>query len=235
LLENKALSVILRLLSMAVLCCGLLASRPLLGAISLNPAASSIIDPMAGHGDLLDAVAERAARNGQQLAQIHGVEIDPPTAVLCRERMEGWRHRVGNLAIRAGDAFDPRLAQTYLVEGYDLVIANPPYVRYQTLAAQNGNIPQLSPDEIRRPAPRGPKVRQYRNFGMLQHFIELLTIHFQGLVYGRQRRLAIATSSGISEMFCRNPVLLSALFACPNERHLAPIHFARIKSTTQVF
>ena len=122
----------------------------LLGAISLSPAASSVIDPMAGHGDLLDAVAERAARNGQQLAHIHGVEIDPPTAVLCRERMEGWRHRFGNLAIRAGDAFDPRLAQTYLAEGYDLVIANPPYVRYQTLAAQNGNIPQLSPDEIRR-------------------------------------------------------------------------------------
>jgi hypothetical protein len=72
-----------------------------------------------------------------------------------------------------------------------------------------------------RSAPCRPEIRQHRNFCILQHFIELLTIYFQRFAYRRQRGFTVATPAVIGQMFCRNPVLLSALFAASNERHLA--------------
>lgn len=122
----------------------------LLAAIAYESNFRTAIDPMAGHGDLLDAVAERAVRNNLHLNHLHGVEIDPPIAEIARVRMEAWFDQIDETAIHIGDAFDPCTSRLYLPHGYDLVIANPPYVRYQTLALQNGNVPQLSPDKIRR-------------------------------------------------------------------------------------
>jgi len=128
---------------------GLPLSR-LLAAVAIDNAVSTVIDPMAGHGDLLDAVAERAALGNNHMERLQAIEIDPPTAEVCRLRLRIWDHLVNDLLVDDGDAFDPRAASAYLAKGYDLVITNPPYVRYQTLAAQNIDIPQLSPDSIRR-------------------------------------------------------------------------------------
>ncbi|HEY1903058.1 MAG TPA: N-6 DNA methylase [Terracidiphilus sp.] len=128
---------------------GLPLSR-LLAAVAISDTVSTVIDPMAGHGDLLDAVAERAALNKNHMNRIQAIEIDPATAEMCRRRLGVWDRQADELLIDEGDAFDPRAAHTYLAKGYDLVITNPPYVRYQTLAAQNGDIPQLSPEMIRR-------------------------------------------------------------------------------------
>ncbi len=124
----------------------------LLAAVALDPEASTVIDPMSGHGDLLDAVIEHAARRGQALTRIEGVEIDPHTAAMCRERLGSWGERCGEdaVTIRQGDAFDPAVARGYRSDGYDLVITNPPYVRYQSLADRNGREHLRSPDEIRR-------------------------------------------------------------------------------------
>jgi hypothetical protein len=128
---------------------GLPLSR-LLAAVALDDDSSTVIDPMAGHGDILDAVAERAARKNTRLERLEGIEIDPPTAEMSRKRLDIWRPLVEYLSIRTGNAFDAGAASAYLTNGYDLVITNPPYVRYQTLAIQNDDVPQLSPDEIRR-------------------------------------------------------------------------------------
>src|ERR1019366_1052451 len=100
---------------------GLPLSR-LLAAIAINDSASTVIDPMAGHGDLLDAVAERTALDNSRIERLQAVEIDPPTAEMCRRRLENWHDLVDALLIDAGDAFDPRSASTYLPNGYDLVI-----------------------------------------------------------------------------------------------------------------
>lgn len=127
---------------------GLPLSR-LLSALAISDPVSTVIDPMAGHGDLLDAVAERVALNNNHLKRLQAIEIDPPTAEMCRRRLGMWDQLADELLIEARDAFDPVAAHTYLSNGYDLVITNPPYVRYQTLAAQNGDIPQLSPELIR--------------------------------------------------------------------------------------
>jgi type I restriction-modification system DNA methylase subunit len=127
---------------------GLPLSR-LLAAIALEVEANTVIDPMAGHGDLLDAAVERAARQCRRLECLEGVEIDPLTADVCRQRLENWHSLVASLHIRAGDAFSAAASREYLTEGYAVVITNPPYVRYQTLATQDGSVAQLSPDRIR--------------------------------------------------------------------------------------
>jgi len=128
---------------------GLPLSR-LLAAVALDGNATTVIDPMAGHGDLLDAVAERAAGRNLRLVRLQAVEIDTPTAAVCRQRLEVWEDLADVVSVRPGDAFDPSAAREYSATGYDLVITNPPYVRYQTLAAQNGDAPQLASDIRRR-------------------------------------------------------------------------------------
>ncbi|MFC3119828.1 N-6 DNA methylase [Jhaorihella thermophila] len=93
-----------------------------------------VLDPMAGHGDLLDAVHEAAARVGATLSRIDGIEIDPATAEFCEYRLRTLAGP-GDAAPRiiCGDAFDRRSYEGLGVEPYDLVITNPPYVRYQSL------------------------------------------------------------------------------------------------------
>ena len=78
----------------------------------------SIIDPMAGTGDLLNAAMLRALPT----TIIRGIEIDEPIAELCKKRLP-------NAEIICGDAFKNKKLITS--NGWDLVITNPPYVRYQ--------------------------------------------------------------------------------------------------------
>ena len=79
---------------------------------------TSAVDPMAGIGDLLCAARRRAAPGARFL----GVEIDGPVAEQCAENLPGCQ-------IEHADAFS---CESILTEnGWDLVIANPPYVRYQ--------------------------------------------------------------------------------------------------------
>src|SRR5687767_10965325 len=103
----------------------------LLASIALDEEAVTAIDPMAGHGDLLDAVLECSSRRGASLAQVSGVEIDRLTVEMCLRRLEGWRGDLGAdaIVIRARDAFGREASAEYANKGYDLVITNPPYVR----------------------------------------------------------------------------------------------------------
>lgn len=110
----------------------------LLAHLALDADTASALDPMAGHGDLLDATWEAASERGIALQHLHGIEIDPATASTCRDRL-GCLTSAGDapsLHILAGDAFDPASARALPLRAYDLVITNPPYVRYQS---RNGN------------------------------------------------------------------------------------------------
>lgn len=89
---------------------------------------SSIIDPMAGKGDLLSAVATKVSKS----AKILGVEIDKPVAVACQKRLS-------QADIICEDAFQSKAVITE--KGWDLVITNPPYVRYQLQNDDNSVMP----------------------------------------------------------------------------------------------
>ncbi len=87
---------------------------------------------MAGHGDLLDALWLAATERGVALATLEGIEIDPDTARLCRKRLDTI---VGGSSptrvVLTGNAFDERQLHELSAATYDLVITNPPFVRFQ--------------------------------------------------------------------------------------------------------
>lgn len=110
----------------------------LLAHIAFNPDARAVIDPMAGHGDLLDAATLTAQARGARLDQLDGIELDPETAAFCGRRTGALQASSAVAAARivTGSAFDPAIVAALDAPGYDLVITNPPYVRYQS---QNGS------------------------------------------------------------------------------------------------
>ena len=79
---------------------------------------SSVIDPMAGEGDLLRAATNRAGEN----TTFVGIEIDPDVAAICKKQVPA-------ASVVVEDAF--RSPAVVRKEGFDIVVANPPYVRYQ--------------------------------------------------------------------------------------------------------
>jgi len=117
---------------------GLPLSR-ILAALSINKDCKSVIDPMAGHGDLLDAVLERCLIKGNKLHRVDAIEVDSAIANFCSERVKVWQseYQDTKLTVNESSAFDSDLINTLPSSGYDLVITNPPYVRYQTIS-ENG-------------------------------------------------------------------------------------------------
>ena len=85
--------------------------------------ARSVVDPMAGTGDMLAAV--RASGGGQ--AQLMGIEIDPRVVSICMDRFQD----TAGTNVHRGDAFVEATWSLRMADGWDLVITNPPYVRYQ--------------------------------------------------------------------------------------------------------
>ena len=113
----------------------------LLAHLALHSGTATVLDPMAGHGDLLDAVWETSIEQNIAISRLDGIEIDEPTAVACRERL---RQVVGTKTcpeqrIVCGSAFDPGVVGQLIGGGYDLVITNPPFVRYQVRKVRNGD------------------------------------------------------------------------------------------------
>lgn len=105
----------------------------LLAHLALREDTRTVLDPMAGTGDLLDATWEAALERGLALERLDGVEIHPPTAGVCRNRMKALLAATEGPAsdIVAGSAFDQAALGQLAASQYDLVITNPPYVRLQ--------------------------------------------------------------------------------------------------------
>ena len=113
-----------------------------LAALCDAPSACSILDPMAGSGDMFVACSQIGAAP----SLIGGIELDPAAAILCGRRSEGL---AADVRIVTGSAFDERTWQT-LPDAWDLVIANPPYVRYQAQSETSiGQVAVPSAQEVR--------------------------------------------------------------------------------------
>ena len=93
----------------------------------------TVVDPMAGIGDMLASVQDRTSS-----PEMLGVEIDGIVARDCAAR-------IPNATIVTGDAF--KASELITAEGWDLVITNPPYVRYQLQDGDDDTMP--SAQEIR--------------------------------------------------------------------------------------
>lgn len=112
----------------------------LLSHLALDAKTKTVLDPMAGHGDLLDATLEAAGEQGIKLRNLDGIELDDATAVMCRQRLSDilGKSNVAQTLALTGDAFEPRSIGSLSHKKYDLVITNPPYVRYQEQRGING-------------------------------------------------------------------------------------------------
>lgn len=102
----------------------------LLAGLTNVQQARSIIDPMVGSGDLLQACLELGAKPELMV----GIELDDRAASFAVRRLPG-------ACVIAGDAFAPNTIASLPNLSYDLVIANPPYVRYQDGSKADGEIP----------------------------------------------------------------------------------------------
>jgi hypothetical protein len=101
---------------------------------------ASIIDPMAGTGDMLVA----ARRAGAREARLAGVEIDPVAATTCESQAMLQAATIINR-----DAFDSACYEE-LGWHWDLVVTNPPYVRYQhSQRTEFDDLMVPSPDDVR--------------------------------------------------------------------------------------
>lgn len=99
----------------------------LLAALAHREGIRSVIDPMAGRGDMLAAAGELLPH----CRQLHGIEIDPVARRECSKVLIPFS--TPDSQCLCGSAFDPEQVKQLNSEGYDLVITNPPYVRYQSL------------------------------------------------------------------------------------------------------
>lgn len=91
-----------------------------LAALADVRAHHSVIDPMAGSGDMLEA-----ARQVGGASDLTAVEIDPCAAERCQARF------ASPIDLRVADAFETTTWASDTDRAWDVVITNPPYVRYQ--------------------------------------------------------------------------------------------------------
>ena len=116
----------------------------LLAHLCVGQDSRTVLDPMAGHGDLLDAVWEATQERGISVARLDGIEIEDTTAVVCRNRLAAilGHDSPAKSTVLGVNAFDPATISSLPATKYDLVITNPPYVRYQE---RNGSGSSVDP------------------------------------------------------------------------------------------
>ena len=98
----------------------------LLAALAGAETAKTIIDPMVGSADLLHSCLSV----GAEPDLLFGLDIDPMAVAQARAALHGVR---GSQLVTA-DAFSTELPS----EQFDLVITNPPYIRYQSKGEVDG-------------------------------------------------------------------------------------------------
>lgn len=98
----------------------------LLAALAGAESAKTIIDPMVGSADLLRA----CLAIGAEPDLLFGLDLDPLAVEQARTSLDG----VTGAKLVVGDAFSVRLPS----EQFDLVITNPPYIRYQSKGEVDG-------------------------------------------------------------------------------------------------
>jgi len=99
------------------------------------PGTLRVLDPAVGHGELILAVAGAL---GDRPAEFHGFDTDAEALRSARRRL-GHHGHGRPISLRRRDflslAETPGTGDAQIRAGYDLVIANPPYVRTQVLGA----------------------------------------------------------------------------------------------------
>lgn len=104
--------------------------------------AKHIIDPMCGIGDMF----LRYIKDFQSATNLTGVEIDAEVYDVLQRKIGHFP----SIQLLNGNAFNNEILKQLMPQGYDLVITNPPYIRYQTINKFEQDYPStLNINEIR--------------------------------------------------------------------------------------
>lgn len=91
----------------------------------------TVIDPMAGTGNMIAPLLKL----GHDPFKVYGIEIDPVAGGVCNERLKLPNFVINN----AFNKVSYGKFASNCKEGWDVVITNPPYVRYQSMASDEKN------------------------------------------------------------------------------------------------
>ncbi len=152
----------------------------LISMLPQNLSIKSIIDPMVGKGDLLKA----AYAKYPQADVVLGIDIDGDVRERCS-------NAVPEAEILIKDVF--KSDEVEITDGWDLVITNPPYIRYQTLKSN----PEIG-------LPDGKELRD----GLINHILSTK------LLDDRERWLYLEISrsySGLSDMAVPSWILCASI------------------------
>lgn len=97
-----------------------------------------ILDPAIGHGELLISLLEKLEANKTISVEVYGFETDPSAIAIATSRIQ---QQFPDISIY----FEPDSFLEYVREhvgpgSYDLIIANPPYVRTQIMGASQSQL-----------------------------------------------------------------------------------------------
>lgn len=112
----------------------------LLVALASSKKTETVIDPMCGTGDMLKAAADINPNH-----KFSGIDIDGLILKEAEERLKSFPY----VYLIEGNAFNLHYLKKLERINFDLVITNPPYVRYQSLASEDNDI-----------APDGAQIRK---------------------------------------------------------------------------
>lgn len=159
----------------------------LLANLCKSDAALSVIDPMCGSGDMIFACSSQNEGDCNYV----GVEIDKQVAQLAEHNLS----RCENITIYNSNAFDLKTLKSISKKTFDLVITNPPYVRYQSFSSTNNEEEShLSSSQIRK--------NLIESLSYFKHLTEEET---------ETAREVISSYSGLSDMAVPSWILCSLL------------------------
>jgi len=109
-----------------------------------------VLDPAIGHGELLVSLVERLSSRQKAKIEVYGFETDPTALETARERIE---QQFPDVSVHfESDNFLAFVLEHFglgghanffcsgIPEAYDLIIANPPYVRTQIMGAKQARL-----------------------------------------------------------------------------------------------
>lgn len=153
--------------------------------------AASVIDPMAGSGDMLAQVVD----TGAPLTRLGAIEIEPSAFESCRLRLTQVASESTQVVAELGNAFDPESWASLCEASWDLVITNPPYVRYQrSTEARSGQFSVPSASAVR------------SGLGDVLACLDYLTPEYRSALQG-----LVGTYSGLADLAVPSWILCAAL------------------------
>ena len=117
----------------------------LLSAFAVSPVYSSIIDPMCGKADMLVAAS---LVNNQ--AELYGIDIDAVAINAAKKNLENHNRFIDSHYLYIANALSTDIIRKLPFLQFDLVITNPPYVRYQTISKNTDDQDYPSAEEVRK-------------------------------------------------------------------------------------